>query len=129
MAASEALTLKKEERVSSKLIIDRLFNGGGSRSMAAFPIRLVYMKKERGEHEPEAQLLISVPKRCFKLAVHRNRVKRQIREAYRHHKHLISSREGVSVVMAFIWLDAKLYESNEVDKRVKSLLMRMEERL
>ena len=42
MLDTAAFTLPKEERVSSKRMIDELFTGGNSRSLVAFPIRLVY---------------------------------------------------------------------------------------
>ena len=80
-------TLTKSERVCSRNTVEQLFGGGQSRAMSAFPIRMVYMITDRQEGEPAAQMLVSVPKRCFKRAVKRNRVKRQVREAYRHLKH------------------------------------------
>lgn len=131
MSASDALTLSKEERISSRKLIDMLFNGGQSRSMVAFPLRLVYMENVREGACPPAQLLVSVPKRCFKRAVKRNRVKRQVREAYRHHKHLIwkvlpADRQ---LALAFIWLDDRLYDTAEVEQRVASLLERLAEKL
>lgn len=46
MPASGILTLKKEERICSRTLTEKLFTGGDSRSMAAFPLRLVYMKAE-----------------------------------------------------------------------------------
>jgi len=46
------------------------------------------MDYETGCSSP-AQILISVPKRNFKHAVDRNLIKRQIREAYRHHKSIL----------------------------------------
>lgn len=118
-------------------LIDKLFQGGHSRSMTAFPLRLVYMKYVREGACPPAQMLVSVPKRCFKRAVKRNRVKRQVREAYRRHKHILwdaigekgGNAEWNAVAMAFIWLDDKLYESSEVEQRVKSLLERAAEKL
>ncbi len=76
-----------------------------------------------------AQMMVSVPKRYFKRAVKRNRVKRQIREAYRHHKSLLPDREGKTLVMAFIWMDDQLHESEEINKKVENLLMRVRERL
>ena len=131
MSASDALTLGKEERITSRKRIDMLFNGGRSRSMAAFPLRLVYMENEREGACPPAQLLVSVPKRCFKRAVKRNRVKRQVREAFRHHKHLIWDVLDADrcLALAFIWQDGRLYESAEVDQRVRSLLERLAEKL
>lgn len=57
---------------------------GASRSFSVFPLRAVYMSVDR--QEVPASILISVPKKRFKRAVKRNRVKRQIREAYRKNK-------------------------------------------
>ena len=133
MSAIRTFTFKKEERVCSRTLIDRLFNGGKSRSMAAFPLRVVYMLQEREADVPQAQILISVPKKCFKRAVKRNRVKRQIREAYRCQKYTLldtlNATPQQSVVMAFIWLDDKLYPSEEVSRRVGNLLKRISEAL
>lgn len=137
MSASRPNSLGKEERISSMKLIDKLFQGGHSRSMTAFPLRLVYMKYVREGACPPAQMLVSVPKRCFKRAVKRNRVKRQVREAYRRHKHILWDVIGENggnagwnaVAMAFIWIDDKLYDSSTVEQRVKSLLERAAEKL
>lgn len=131
MSASDALTLGKEERITSRKLIDMLFNGGQSHSMAAFPLRLVFLEKEREGACPPAQMLVSVPKRCFKRAVKRNRVKRQVREAFRHHKHLIGDvlPADRQLALAFIWLDDRFYDSAEVEQRVVSLLERLAEKM
>ena len=133
MSAIRAFTFKKEERVCSKTLIDKLFNGGKSHSLAAFPLRVVYMEQPSEEGKPQAQVLISVPKRCFKRAVKRNRVKRQIREAYRQQKHILldalEEKPTCMVVLAFIWLDAQLYSSEEVYKKVGNLLTRIREKV
>ena len=58
--------LPKQERVCSKKLIDRLFNGGHSHTMSAFPLRVVYMTMTQDEGDaslPPTQLLVSVPKR------------------------------------------------------------------
>ena len=80
-------TLCKAERLNSKILIGKMFEGGVSKSFSIFPIRVVYMPVEQGE--TPASILISVSKRRFKRAVKRNRVKRQIREAYRKNKYLL----------------------------------------
>ena len=51
-----------------------------------------------------AQVLIATSKRKFHHAVDRNRVKRQLREAYRHNKHLLTDRlpADKAVDIAFI---------------------------
>jgi ribonuclease P protein component len=129
---------KKEKLVSRKLI-DRLFVGGGSKSMSCFPLRLVFMildhndeaLENKGSHVDMAdvQMMISVPKRCFKHAVDRNRVKRQVREAYRRHRDLYELPEGKYLAMAFIWLDHQHHETAEVEDKVVNLLRRMGEKL
>ena len=130
MPATESFTLSKEERMSSKLLINELFGGTESRSLVAFPLRLVYMKHDRdNEKQFAASILISVHKRHFKHAVDRNKVKRQIREAYRLHKSLLNYSEDQCVAMAFIWLDNKHHSSRRVEHCVTTLLKRMKERL
>lgn len=128
------LTLAKAERVSGMKLPEELFNGGKSRSMSAFPIRMIYMRTESEDCETaKTGILVSVPKRRFKHAVKRNRVKRQIREAYRKNKNIIYERLGnetrQGVVMAFIWQDNKLYDSTEVEGKIRNLLTRLSERL
>ena len=77
-------TLRKSERLDKKKVIEKMF-AGGSRSFSVFPLRVVYLPVE--ELEAPVSILVSVSKRRFKRAVKRNRVKRQIREAYRMNKH------------------------------------------
>ncbi len=118
-------TLSRDERIKSKKLIDALFTGGRSKSMTAFPLRAVYMSFGTDAEQP-TQILVSVPKRCFKHAVKRNRVKRQVREAYRRNKHLL---QGQRVALAFIWLDTKLYDSENVERQVTNLLRRIKEKV
>ena len=81
-------TFSKAERLCSKKLIERLFSGG-NKSFPAFPLRVVYMSLSADESEADVSILISVPKKRFKHAVDRNRVKRQVREAYRLNKHIL----------------------------------------
>lgn len=123
-------TLPKKERLNSRILIEKIFTGG-SKSLPAFPLRIVYMQVE-GDHLPAATVLISVPKKRFKRAVKRNRVKRQIREAYRKNKEILLgplASTGKKLAVAFIWLDNVLYESSAVEAKVKKLLQLTAERL
>ena len=126
-------TLRKEERICSRLQIEELFSSGRSASLTTFPLRIVYLEGERKDGDPALQMLVSVPKRHLKHAVDRNRVKRQVREAYRKHKHqlaeLMESREGKKMSVAFLWLDGKLHPSDEIDGKVGQMLTRICERL
>lgn len=127
--SSGALILTKEERLCSKTLIDKLFKGGNSKSVVAFPLRVVYLAMEETDSKANTQILISVPKKCFKRAVKRNRVKRQVREAYRHHKDILSDVQARPLLLAFIWLDGKLHSTQEVNTKVENLLQRVKERI
>lgn len=129
----------KSEKLVSRKLIDRLFSGRGSKALSSFPLRLVFMQLEKDDEVlyvkgrtakmADAQVMISVPKRCFKHAVDRNRVKRQVREAYRKHRDLFTIAEGKYLAMSFIWMDGKHHESQEVERKVVNLLQRMAEKL
>ena len=95
-------TFTKAERIKSKLIINRLFEGG-SASFVAFPFRIVYMNIPKGD--APTSILISVPKRRFHHAVDRNHIKRQVREAYRKQKYILwkaMEDSDKSIAIAFI---------------------------
>ena len=126
-------TLDKSERLCSKKLIERLF-GGGNKSFPAFPLRVVYMPLAPEENTADASILISVPKKRFKHAVKRNQVKRQVREAYRHNKHILldalkAQETPTSIILAFIWLDNKIHSTEEVAYKVKKLLMHIAEEM
>ena len=129
MAETEKHTFHKAERLNSLLLIEKLFSGG-SKSLPAYPLRIVYMPVD-GEGYPTASFLISVPKKRFKRAVKRNRVKRQIREALRKNKSLLTdalNAKGKKAAIVFIWLDNSLHPSAEVEEKVKRLLQLVAEK-
>ena len=129
MSAAERFTLSKEERICSKKLINELFTGNG-RSMTAFPLRVVFMKRTIVDEQPRAAMLVSVPKRYFKHAVDRNRVKRQVREAFRRNKSIITQNltdDHEAVAMAFVWLTNEKFPPSEVENRMVRLLTRISE--
>lgn len=134
--------LRKGERLCSKKLIDTLFGTGGSHAMTAFPLKAVYRlidnKTETSVSkeaivESNVQVLVSVPKKHFKRAVKRNRVKRQVREAYRKHKSFVTLRVNEQtdkqLLIAFIWLSNELMDSVTIEQRVCNLLQRIGERI
>ncbi len=80
-----AFTFTKDERLSHKKLIALLFEKG-NRSISRFPFRFTWVEAQHGGPFP-VQVMFVVPKKNFKAAVSRNRIKRQMRELYRLQKH------------------------------------------
>ena len=126
-------TFTKAERICSKLLIDKLFTGGNA-SMAAFPLRAVYMfidaEDEKLSLKSPISVLSSVPKRKLHLAVDRNRLKRQVREAYRRNKqslYALMEEKKLHLAIAFICISDQPAETEQVTRAVKKVLRRIEE--
>lgn len=120
-------TLSKRERLFSLRLIEMLFGQSANRSLAAFPLRVVYLLCERQEGDEPVQMLVSVPKKHFHHAVDRNRVKRQVREAYRQRKQILYEAipEDKTLLLAFMWLSDRHLPSTGVAARVGKLLERI----
>ncbi len=89
---------KKEKVVSLKIINALFYKGAHSVFVFPFKISLIIVSNQ----EVSSQVLIIVPKRNFKKAVDRNRIKRQIREIYRLNKDLFIQNLKVSQVQVAI---------------------------
>jgi ribonuclease P protein component len=79
-------TLKKEERLYGHAALENVYSKGKHLHNNNFNI--LYIEVPQSE-QPPCRVVFSVPKRSFKKAVDRNRIKRQMREVYRHHKHVL----------------------------------------
>ena len=115
-------TFLKEERLCSRKVLEELF-GGGHQSVSAFPIRAVFMRSE----QPGVRVLMSVSKRYFKRAVKRNRIKRQLREAYRLQKEVLLPQLQGGLDIAFLWTSAEMLPTEKVFQKMKNLLCRIQE--
>ena len=120
----------KREHIVSTRLIELLF-GSGSVSMAAFPLRAVSCMVERNQTGVPVQVLISVPKKRFKHAADRNRVKRQVREAYRYSKQSLVDAipADQSLLLCFIWVGDRLVPSHIIANRIEKLVTRIVEKL
>lgn len=102
-------TLGKHERLKSKKLIDKLYVEG--KSVKVFPLRIVFLQINHTSSYP-AQAGFSVPKRNFKLAVKRNRIKRLLRETYRLQKDIVYSNleQPYIFMISYIGKEEKSYQ-------------------
>jgi len=106
----------KEERLHSKKLIAELFSKGSSFNL--YPLRFVYLKHAQPT-ATKPQVLVSVSKKYFKRAVDRNRIKRQLREIYRQHRHLLLVEENYSVqILAILYIGKEKKTFNLIQKKL-----------
>lgn len=100
------------EKLKSRKLIDQVFNEGKSVSVNGFT--LVYLYTPLSVLYP-AQAGFSVPKKHFTRAVDRNRIKRLMRECYRHQKAGLYQRlvaNGSSAAFMFVYKGRSLPDFN-----------------
>ena len=115
-------TFSKEERLSSKRLIALLFSKGSSFNL--YPLRFVYYTPQ--DMPPgQTQVLISVSKRYFKRATDRNRLKRQMREAYRLNKHILLQNQGQAPrLLGILYIGKEKKSFHSIQKKLISGLER-----
>ena len=115
-------TLSKYERLSSKIAITNLFETG--KSFYCSPFKIVW-QEVAGNISP-AQIVISVPKRLFKKAVDRNRLKRLAREVYRKHKNIIYDKlNNKKIILLFIFTSKTMIDYKEMEEKIIIALHRL----
>ena len=120
-------TFPKAERLCGKTAIDKLYAEG--KAFLSYPVRIVF---RISQEKVPARCLINAPKKKFKHATDRNRIKRQIREVYRKNKHeLYQSLEEKNnqLHLAITYIGDKIESSAFMEKKIKIALTKLIEQL
>ena len=118
-------TFKANERLKSRKAISDLFENGNA--FYRFPFRVIWMESV-GEGDSPAQLAVSVSKKSFKKAVHRNRIKRLMREAWRLNKNSLykglNEREK-KIVLMLVYTGNKIPAYKLVSKAIEEIISKL----
>ncbi|NLB25074.1 MAG: ribonuclease P protein component [Bacteroidales bacterium] len=113
-------TLRKEERLCSKKIFDKLFSSGIS--ILVYPVKVLYIITEHSGNYP-AQAAFAVSKKIFRKAVDRSLLKRRMREAYRLNKHTIYDNTGdKKLIIIFIYIGREIINFQQIEKAFIKIL-------
>lgn len=95
-----------EEKLKKKNEITLLFEKGKWKNCEN--LRIIILKNHPDLQNENVKLGVSVSKRYFKKAVHRNRVKRLLRECYRLNKDLFKAYFGENTIAMLFWVSPEL---------------------
>lgn len=121
-----AFSFPKSEKVTSRKTLDVLFQNRDLPSVSAFPLRLVWLSLPLHEiaSQPESthQAVFMVPKRKFKRAHDRNRIRRLMRETYRLQKHNFPLLPEKKFALLFIYLSHEMVGMDAIKLSFDSLI-------
>jgi ribonuclease P protein component len=126
-------TFSKEERLCSKILIEDLMHNGSS--FLCHPVRIQWKVVDR-DGLPDAfklapaQVMINVPKKRFKKANKRNRIKRLIREAYRLNKQSlfyeqIQVRPDLLPIFMIGYISNEMADFKMLEQKVKQAIIKL----
>ena len=119
-----AFTFKKEERLCSRQLIDQLYEEG--HRLMAFPYSVQWLIVP--DLSP-CQVMIVAPKRKFRHAVDRNRVRRLTRECYRLRKHTLYQflkEHGIGIVFSMVYIHNEIMPYEQLSHKMDKLLAALE---
>jgi len=118
-------SFSKAEHLCGEKRITRLYTQG--EAFIAYPMRVVYLLEAKSDSEASS-VLVSVPKKRFKRAVKRNRLKRLMREAYRLNKHIMLEKlaeKQLQIHISFNYVSDDELDFVTIEKKMKLSLQKL----
>lgn len=121
-------TFTRSERLKSQKAINALFQQGWA--FSHYPLRVIYRLEPESDHST-TKVLVSVPKRRYPKAVHRNRIRRQIKEAWRLNKQNLYNQLPTSIhcQVAIVYIGKTPLPYPQIDKAMKGAMARLARKL
>ena len=122
-------TFSKKEHLCGEIRIGRLFAEG--KAFIAYPLRVVYSVHGATDNI-QVKVLVNVPKKRFKRAVKRNRLKRLMREAYRLNKSGITEfclAKNIQLQIAFNYVSDQEMDFKEIESKMIQALQKIQTKL
>ncbi len=101
-------TYPRAEKLKKNTEISLLFEKGKWRTNGN--LRIIILKDKPSTPVESTKFAVSVSKKYFKRAVHRNRIKRLLRECYRLNKELFKESFGDKTMAILFWVSPEMPE-------------------
>lgn len=121
------MTFCKEERLCSRRTIDKLYAEG--HRLMAFPFSVQWIRVDRNTADPPCQIMIVAPKRRFRHAVDRNRVRRLTRECYRMRKgpfYEFLQNTGINIALSLVYVHNEIPTFEQLGHKMDKLMLALE---
>lgn len=115
----------KKNRLKGKKVVTEIFEGPKN-SISLFPFKAFYLISI--SNPSQLKFGVSVPKKNFKRAVDRNRIKRLVKEVLRLNKSILNndlSKQNVSICVMILFNGEKIPSYNSVEIKIKEILNRL----
>ena len=128
----KTFTLSRQERLKSRKLIEQLFKEG--KSISVFPYRALYLPVAGSDAQLPFSLQagITVSSKNFKKAVHRNKIKRLTREAYRLQKAALQQKltnTGQQLILFLIYTGKEMPDFLLAKEKVQVILEKLIQRI
>ena len=118
-------SFSKAEHLCGEKRITRVFTQG--EAFICYPLRVVLLIEPKMDDEP-ASVLVGVPKKRFKRANKRNRLKRLMRETYRLNKQEMVralNEKQLQIHLAFNYVADEELDFSSIEKKMKTALQKL----
>lgn len=128
MSTTQGYSFPKSARLTSSKAIAALYESGRRRS--ARPLRYVVRVADvENDVDRGVKVLVSVPKKLFKHAVDRNKLKRRIREAYRlryRRLELVAEQQNLAMSIGIMYANPAEVEFKTIDDAMEKIISEIE---
>ncbi len=126
---TSTFSFPKKEHLCGEIRIGKLYAEG--KAFIVYPLRVVY-KVTLGAEDIPVKVLVSVPKKRFKHAVDRNRIKRLMRETYRLNKLIINelaTKNEIAIQIAFNYVADTEMDFESLNRKMQKALVQIVDKI